>query len=89
MRCGANIAEIRRSIELSEHVLDPAIASDVSRRARIAYTHYAAVTAWRAFMDRDVLGSLSQLREARKLTSSFAVLAAVAHVLRRMRRIPR
>jgi glycosyltransferase involved in cell wall biosynthesis len=89
LRSGANIAEIRRSIELSEEMLDPAVRSAVSVRARRYYTHYAAVTAWRAFMAGDVVCGFSQLREARKLTSALAVFLSVAHVLRRMRRIPR
>jgi cellulose synthase/poly-beta-1,6-N-acetylglucosamine synthase-like glycosyltransferase len=87
-RSGRNIAEIRRSIELSASSLDPAIGADVSRRARANYTRYAAVTAWRAFMDRDLVSGFSQLREARKLTSTSAVIAAVAQVIRRARRIP-
>jgi glycosyltransferase involved in cell wall biosynthesis len=88
-RSGANIAEIRRSIELSGAVLQPATAAEVDRRARQAYTRYAVVTAWRALLEHDVLASLAQIREARKLTSTLAVLLAISKVLRRPWRIPR
>jgi glycosyltransferase involved in cell wall biosynthesis len=67
MRSGANIAEIRRSIELSEAMLDPAIAADVTRRTRATYTRYAARSAWRSIKERRLISGLAQLREAAKL----------------------
>lgn len=89
IRSGANIAEIRRSIELSASELRPAIAAQVTKRARQKYTQYAVLTAWRALLDRDVIGSLAQIREARKLTSSIAVLLAIGRFLPQARRVAR
>jgi glycosyltransferase involved in cell wall biosynthesis len=89
IRSGANIAEIRRSIELSAAELRPAIAAQVTQRARQQYTQYAVLTAWRALLDRDFAGSLAQLREARKLTSSAAVLLAIGRFLPQARRVLR
>jgi glycosyltransferase involved in cell wall biosynthesis len=68
MRSGSNIAEIRRSIELSEPMLDPAIATEVTRRARAKYAKYAADSAWRAIKERRIMSGLAQFREARKLS---------------------
>ena len=67
MRSGRNIAEIRRSIELSEPLLDAAIASDVTRRARATYTRYAVRSAWRSLKERQLMSGLAQIREAGKL----------------------
>jgi hypothetical protein len=86
-RSGAtHIAEIRRSIELSGSLLPPAVAVDVTRRAREVYTRYAVVSAWRAFIEGDVRSSLAQIREARRLTSSRAVAVAISRLLDGARR---
>lgn len=81
IRSGANIAEIRRSIELSASDLRPAIAAEVTKKARQNYTQYAVLTAWRALLERDLVASLAQIREARKLTSSLAVALAIGRFL--------
>jgi GT2 family glycosyltransferase len=83
VRSGRNIAEIGRSITLSEKLLPTAIASDVSRRARLNYTSYAVLNAWRALLDRDVSAACAQLREARNLTSTLATLRAIGRILPR------
>ena len=67
MRSGSNIAEIRRSIELSEATLDPAIATEVTRRTRATYATYATRSAWRSVKERRFRSGLAQLREAAKL----------------------
>ena len=69
MRSGTNIAEIRRSIELSAPMLDPSIAADVTRRARATYAEYAARSARRSIKEGRILSGLAQFREARKLSS--------------------
>jgi hypothetical protein len=81
IRSGANIAEIRRSIELSEAQLDPAMAAAVAMRSRRYYTQYAVVMASRALVHRQFAASLAQIREARKLTSTIAVMTAIGGVL--------
>jgi glycosyltransferase involved in cell wall biosynthesis len=85
MRSGTNIAEIRRSIELSESLLEPAIAADVSSRARDSYAKYAVAMALRALRRREVASGIAQLREARKLSSIPSVLSAVVGFLVRDR----
>lgn len=89
VRSGANIAEIRRSIELSEASLPAAIAADIGKRARVTYTKYAVTTAWRAFAERDLVAGLAQIREARRLTSSFAVAAGLCRFLAGIERVAR
>ncbi|MGH7786222.1 MAG: glycosyltransferase [Candidatus Binatia bacterium] len=89
VRSGANIAEIRRSIELSAPLLPPAMAADATRRARANYTTYAVNLAWRALQAHDLRASLAQIREARKLTSGIAVAQAVGRLLARAARPPR
>lgn len=88
-RSGTNIAEIGRSIELSESMLPPSIAAATSRRAREYYTRYAATMAWRALGERDLGSALAQLRQARRLTSTVAVAREVAHLLAQTVRAPR
>lgn len=89
LRSGANIAEIGRSIELSESALPPAVAAVVSRRARVTYTRYALRTAWSAFRAGDPLSALAQVRAACRLTSVFAVAREAGMQLARVRSLPR
>ena len=65
---GQDIAEIRRSIELSEPLLDAEVASNVTRRARATYARYATRSAWRSLKERRLMSGLAQIREAGKLT---------------------
>jgi hypothetical protein len=81
MRSGSNIAEIGRSIELSEALLSPAIAADVTRRARATYTNYAAVSAWRSCRGGEFRSGLAQIREARKLSSARRLILSQAQSL--------
>ncbi len=89
LRSGANIAEIRRSIELSASILQPAIAAEVNRRARQTYTKYAVTNAWRSLLGRDLRATVAQLREARKLTSTLGVALAIGRFLPAALRVPR
>jgi Glycosyl transferase family 2 len=83
---GAHIAEIRRSIERSASLLPPAVAADVTARARTVYTDYAVHSAWQALGEGHLRSALSQLREARRLTGSLAVAVALGRRLARKRR---
>jgi glycosyltransferase involved in cell wall biosynthesis len=89
LRSGDNIAEIRRSIELSAAVLPAAIAADVTRKTRATYTKYAVTTAWRALLARDLRATIAQIRGARKLTSTLAVALAIGRFLPKARHVPR
>jgi hypothetical protein len=88
-RSGANIAEIGRSIELSESALPPSIAVATTRRARANYTRYATGLAWRALAQRDLRSTLAQLRAARRLTSTCSVAQEIGRLLARTWRAPR
>jgi hypothetical protein len=81
-RSGANIAEIGRSIALSESTLPPSIAAATTKRARAYYTRYAVRMASRALAERDLRASAAQIRQAMKLTSPFAVLREIVRLLR-------
>jgi len=72
-RSGDNMVEIGRSIELSEAVLPPAIAADVTRRARENYARYAAGLGWNALAAGDLRTAFAQLRAARRLASTATV----------------
>jgi glycosyltransferase involved in cell wall biosynthesis len=74
-RSGANMAEIERSIGLSESVLPPAIAAETTRRARERYARYAAGIAWQALTRRDLPTAWVQLRAARAMSSTRLVAA--------------
>jgi hypothetical protein len=77
MQSGANIAEIRRSIETSKSYLPAAMAADMDRRARDYYTRYAVLKAAQLLViEGDVGATLAQLWEARKIRSSIAVMKA-------------
>jgi GT2 family glycosyltransferase len=69
-RSGENIAEIDRSITLSESELPAAIAAETTRRTRENYARYAAGLAWQALAGRDLQTALAQLRAARGLGST-------------------
>jgi glycosyl transferase family 2 len=70
MRSGTNIAEIRRSIEISRSYLPAAIAADMAQRARAHYTSHAVYQAAKLlFVEHDPGAGLAQLREAQKMRS--------------------
>lgn len=78
MRSGRNIAEIRRSIEVSQSYLPPAIAAEVLERARKFYTKHAVCVARQLlFTEHDVRATIGQLWEARKMSSSTMVVKAI------------
>ena len=67
VRSGANIAEIRRSIDLSAPLLPATLAADAMRRARVNYTTYAVELAWRALQaGRCAVGLLHRWRALRE-----------------------
>lgn len=84
VRSGANIAEIRRSIELSAATLPAAIAADVTRRTRENYTRYAVLLAGRALRERDLVAGVAQIREAARLTSAWTVALVLCRLLARI-----
>jgi glycosyltransferase involved in cell wall biosynthesis len=89
VRSGQNIAEIRRSIDLSAVLLPEDISAAVTRRARENYTRYAVTHAWRALLQRDVPACYAQLREARKLSSTLTMVREIGRLVPRAHRIRR
>jgi len=78
MQSGANIAEIRRSIETSKSYLTVATAADMARRAQEYYTAYVVNRAAQLLLrERDARAALTQLTEARKILSTAAVIKAI------------
>jgi GT2 family glycosyltransferase len=82
-RVGDNIAEIARSIALSEPLLPPARAADLTRRTREAYTRYAVRLAWNALVARDLRTAIAQLRAARALAPTHAIAVELGRRARR------
>ena len=80
-------AEIGRSIELSAVALPASVAAEATERARDYYTRYAVDLAWRALKERNLRSSLAQIREARKLSSTGAVVQAVGRLWANNRRL--
>jgi glycosyltransferase involved in cell wall biosynthesis len=69
-RSGENMAEIDRSIALSQAELPAAVAVETTRRTRENYARYATGLAWDAFAGRDLLTAVAQLRAACRMGSS-------------------
>lgn len=81
MRSGKNMAEIGRSIEISKSYLPAALADRMSRQAREYYTWHAVHNAGQLlFFERDLLSTLAQLREGRKITSSAMVVKKIVEL---------
>lgn len=88
-RSGANLAEIGRSIALSQAALPPAIAAETTRCARENYTRYGTRLAWDALARRDLRTALAQLRAARALGSTRTVADELGRLLARRWRTAR
>jgi hypothetical protein len=81
MRSGTNIAEIRRSIEISKSYLPVPLAAGMARRSENYYIEYAVTKAAKSLLvERDPRATLAQLNEARKIRSSAAVMKAIMRV---------
>jgi hypothetical protein len=80
-RTGRNIAEIAASIARSESLLDDNDAAQVSLRARRAYSVFAVESALVSMLeDSEPAAALSQLAEARRMSSSLDVARAIGWV---------
>jgi glycosyltransferase involved in cell wall biosynthesis len=82
-RVGGNMLEIARSIELSESLLPPTTAAQVTRRSRENYTRYAVNLAWQAFAARNLRTGVAQLRAARAVGTPRAIATELARRARR------
>jgi hypothetical protein len=96
MRSGTNVAEIRRSIEISKSYVDAAVSADMERRAQEYYAAYIVKRAAQVLLEGDARAALTQLGEARKIRSTTAAIQAMISLplktlrarWRRRRRVP-
>lgn len=70
IQTGTNIADTRRSIDLTQTYLPPAMAVSLSNQARDHYALYALATAQRLLTEGQPTAALAQLREGLKCSQS-------------------
>jgi hypothetical protein len=79
---GVNIAEARRSIEISQSYLPEAIAAELSDKSREHHALFALQLAQQLLAAGDIAGVIAQIREAIKCNNSSTVLRSLASLLR-------
>ncbi len=77
VKSGADICDMRRSIEISRAYLPDAIADGLSHKAREHYALYALGTARRMLSMRDIAGAIAQITEALKCSQSARVMGSL------------
>jgi glycosyltransferase involved in cell wall biosynthesis len=82
MRTGANVREIRRSIEYSQRYV-PAVGAKLTSEARRLCANYALLTAGTMLRQGDMRGAAAQTREALGASSSPLLLMRLAKTLLR------
>jgi glycosyltransferase involved in cell wall biosynthesis len=78
MRTGANIQDIRRSIEFSRAYLPGADAERLTSLARVACANYAVATAKQMLRRGDISAAVAQSREALRTSCSVRLLIRIA-----------
>ena len=81
VRSGADIADIRRSIEIAQSYLPKPKAAELTRKARQEYSFSALFTARKLFSKGDITAATAQLREALKCSHSSQVAGVLAYHL--------
>jgi glycosyltransferase involved in cell wall biosynthesis len=81
VKSGANIANIRQSIELSQLYLPDTMAAELTIRAREYYALTAFKTAYRQLIKSDIITALAQAREAFKCSYSSGVIKQMVRFL--------
>ena len=76
---GADIADTRRAIEISQSYLPERIASELSSKAREHYALYGLNTARRMVATGDMVAAIAQIREALKCSCSLRVIRALLY----------
>ena len=80
IRSGADICDMRRSIDFSKTYLPDAIAGELTRKAREHYALYALSTARRMLAMRDIAAAIAQIREAFKCSHSLRVTKSLVQL---------
>ena len=73
IRSGANVANKRQAIEISESYLPKTVAAELSNRAREFHALRALETARQFLARRDIATATAQIREGLKCSQSFRV----------------
>jgi GT2 family glycosyltransferase len=81
IRSGANIANIRRAIEISQLYLPNTIAGELTTKAREFYALFAFEKACWQLVKFDLIGATAQAREAFKCSHSFRVIKQMVRFL--------
>lgn len=80
-KSGEDIADLRKSIELSRSYLPEIVTEEILDSAKEYYAMYAVRTAKQMIMARDASAALAQLREAFKCSYSIRVISSAAHLI--------
>lgn len=81
MKSGGLIADVRRSIEISQTYLPSEIAEELSNKARENYAFYALNTAKQLLIKGEYEGAIAQIREGLKCSQSSPVKDALVSLL--------
>jgi len=81
VKSGANIANIRLSIELSQFYLPDTMAAELTIKAREHHALTAFRTAYRQLVKSDITTAIAQAREAFKCSYSFRVVKQMVRFL--------
>ncbi|AFZ08066.1 glycosyl transferase family 2 [Oscillatoria nigro-viridis PCC 7112] len=81
LKSGGLIADVRRSIEISQSYLPSAIADKLSNQAREHYALYALNTAKKLLTDGDSEAAIAQIREGLKCSQSAQLKEALVSLL--------
>ncbi len=82
LRSGKDIADIRKSIDISAAYLPPTQASKLCAQAKEHYAFYALSTARRMLFHNDWIGAIAQIREAWYCSPSFKFFWAALPLLK-------
>lgn len=81
MKSGANVADLRKSIEISQSYLPEMIAAELSSKARENWALGALDTARRMISVGDTVAAMNQIREGLKCSNSSKITSSLAYLL--------
>ncbi len=82
IRSGANIADVRKAIDISQSYLPTTMTRKLSSKAREYYALYALNTAHQMLIKNDRVAAIAQIREALNCSYSLRVIRVLIHLLR-------
>lgn len=84
IRSGADVAETRKSIEISKLYLSNTIANELISKAKEHYAFYALNTAYQMFAIGDIFAAFAQIKEALKCSYSIRVIKSLIYLFIRV-----